>query len=71
MYNHVYACADTLGIEVVNIERKQYQDVYYLRTDGHAVVAFTYNAKGRYTMMTPQSDIGDSDTLLKKFCESI
>lgn len=71
MYNHVLACADTLGIEVVNIERKQYQDVYHLLTDGHAVVSFTYNAKGRYTLMTPQSNLGDSDVLLKKFCESI
>lgn len=60
-----------LGIEVVNIERKQYQDVYHLCTDGQAVVSFVYNAKGRYTVMNPQSNIGDSDTLLKKFCESI
>lgn len=71
MHNHVYACAGALGIKVVNIERKQYQDVYHLCTDGQAVVSFTYNAKGRYTVMNPQSNIGDSDTLLKKFCESI
>lgn len=71
MYNHVFACAGALGIEVVNIERKQYQDVYHLRTDGHAVVSFVYNAKGRYTIMTPQSNLGDSDDLLTKFCESI
>lgn len=71
LHNHVYACAGDLGIEVVNIERKQYQDVYHLCTDGQAVVSFVYNAKGRYTVMNPQSNIGDSDTLLKKFCESI
>lgn len=71
MHDHVYAYAKALGIEVVNIERKQYQDIYHLRTDGHAVVAFTYNGKGRYTLMTPQSDLGDSDELLRKFCESI
>lgn len=71
LHNHVYACAGALGIKVVNIERKQYQDVYHLCTDGQAVVSFVYNAKGRYTVMNPQSNIGDSDTLLKKFCESI
>lgn len=39
LHNHVYACAGALGIEVVNIERKQYQDVYHLCTDGQAVVS--------------------------------
>ncbi len=71
LHDHVYACADALGIKVANIERKQYMDVYHLCTDGHSVVSFTYNAKGRYTIMTPQSDLGDNDELLQDFCERL
>lgn len=71
MHDHIYACAKALGIKVVNIEHRQYQYAYHLRTDGHAVVTFIYNGKGRFTTMKPQSDIGDSDAILKEFCESI
>lgn len=71
MHDHIYTCAKALGIEVANIERRPYMDAYHLHTDGHSVVSFVYNAKGRYTSMTPQSDLGEDDEKLKKFCENI
>lgn len=71
MHDRIMSVAESLDIKVMNIERKQYQDVYHLLTDGHAVVGFIYNGKGQYTTMNPQSDLGDADAKLAQFCDSL
>lgn len=69
LHNHILSILNELGIQLVNVVNKEWQDVYYLKTTGHSVVEFSYNGKGNYSFMRPLSDLGSNDELLKLFCE--
>lgn len=60
---------DELGIRLLDITREQYQDVFHIRTDGLAQVAFYYTDKGNYTYMRLTSSLGADDTKLKALRE--
>lgn len=57
---------EELDIQLLNITQEKYQDVFHLKTDGFAKVAFFYTDKGNYTYMRLQSTLGENDTKLEE-----
>ena len=55
------------GIQLLDITKDNYQDVFHLKTDGLAQVRFIYTAKGNYTYMRLLSSLGYHDEKLQKF----
>ncbi|MGN0232353.1 MAG: ATP-dependent RecD-like DNA helicase [Muribaculaceae bacterium] len=55
------------GIQLLDITRENYQDVFHLKTDGIAQVRFSYTAKGNYTYMQLLSSLGIQDQKLQNF----
>ena len=58
---------DECGIQLLDITRDDYQDVFHLKTDGIAQVRFIYTAKGSYTYMRLLSSRGIEDQKLQNF----
>ena len=58
---------DECGIQLLDITRDNYQDVFHLKTDGIAQVRFIYTAKGSYTYMRLLSSLGIEDQKLQNF----
>lgn len=55
------------GIQLLDITKDNYQDVFHLKTDGIAQIRFVYTAKGNYTYMRMLSSLGVEDQKLQKF----
>lgn len=53
-----------VGIQLLDITKEKYQDIFHLKTDGIAQIALTYTAKGNYTYMRLISSVGASDSKL-------
>ncbi len=53
------------GIHLLDITQEQYHDIFHLRTNGLAKIAFYYNDKGLYTHMRLQSSLGSDDAKLE------
>ncbi|MGN0213247.1 MAG: ATP-dependent RecD-like DNA helicase [Muribaculaceae bacterium] len=58
---------DECGIQLLDISRENYQDVFHLKTEGLAQVRFSYTAKGNYTYMQLLSSLGPQDQKLQNF----
>lgn len=67
LVNFIKLQLDELDIQLLDITQEQYQDIFHLKTDGIAKVAFYYTSKGNYTYMRLQSSIGSEDTKLDLF----
>lgn len=66
LVNFVKSQLEELNIQLLNITREQYHDVFHLKTDGIAKVAFWYTDKGNYTYMRLQSSLGTDDVKLEE-----
>lgn len=72
LHELVLSMAEEMGISILNISQVQWKDVYYLKTTPYeSMLSFTYNGKGIYSSVTPQSTGGNEDTLLQAFCDKI
>lgn len=72
LHEHIMDIAEDLGIVVLNVTQEQWKDVYHLLTGPFtSVVGFSYNSKGMYSSVLPQSSGGDNDQLLKAFCDRL
>lgn len=58
---------DECGIQLLDITKEDYRDVFHLKTDGIAQVKFSYTSKGNYTYMQLLSSIGPNDHKLQNF----
>ena len=68
LHNHIFEIAQEVGVGITNIEQKDWQDVYYLKTDAEAAyITFFYNAKHIYSSVFPYSSNGEQDTKLIEF----
>lgn len=72
LHELVIDIANELGIRLMNICQEQWKDIYYLKTAPYeSALSFSYNAKGKYSSVTPQSTGGTEDKLLQAFCDKI
>lgn len=72
LHELVLSMAEEMGISILNISHVQWKDVYYLKTTPYeSMLSFTYNGKGIYSSVTPQSTGGNEDALLQAFCDKI
>lgn len=55
------------GIQLLDITRDNYQDVFHLKTEGIAQARFYYTAKGNYTYIRLLSSLGSQDLMLQEF----
>lgn len=55
------------GIQLLDITKDNYQDVFHLKTDGIAQIRFVYTAKGNYTYVRMLSSLGVEDQKLQNF----
>ena len=68
LHNHIFEIAHEIGVGITNIEQKDWQDVYYLKTDAEAsYITFFYNAKHIYSSVFPYSSDGKQDAKLIEF----
>ena len=58
---------DECGIQLLDITKEDYRDVFHLKTDGIAQVKFSYTSKGNYTYMQLLSSLGSQDQKLQNF----
>ena len=56
------------GVGITNIEQKDWQDIYYIKTDADAAyIVFYYNAKHIYSTVLSYSSNGEQDVKLVDF----
>lgn len=56
---------EELSIQLLDITREQYQDVFHVKTDGYAKICLYYTDKGNYTYMRLISSLGQNDEKLE------
>ena len=72
LHEFVLDLVNELGVSVLNIRQENWKDIYYLRTAPfESMLTFSYNAKGMYSSVFPQSTGGTEDNLLRIICEKI
>lgn len=56
-----------LDIQLLDIKQEQFQDVFYVKTDGLARIGLNYTGKGNYSYMNLASTLGPKDSKLESF----
>lgn len=68
LHNHILEIAQETGVGITNIEQKDWQDIYYIKTDADAAyIVFYYNAKHIYSTVLSYSSNGGQDVKLVDF----
>lgn len=70
MHDNIMDIAKECDVKVLNIEQKDWSDIYYLQTEADsAYIEFFYNKKHIYTYAQPKSTLGTDDAALQNFIE--
>ncbi|MBR6092325.1 MAG: AAA family ATPase [Bacteroidales bacterium] len=69
LHDLVVDAVSDLGLSIINVRQEQWKDIYYIKTTPYeSMLTFSYNSKGMYSSLNPQSTGGANDILLKALC---